>query len=223
MVSTRLLGVWAFLDFLLLVAAAVTIAFSFVWQQPNLLINMVFRKADLTGGFALGIALLITFAISIGAIIQPNHVIIGLVILNWALILDALGIIVVGSFIWFYTLQERNNLQKVFSGLTTDQQISIQDQLQCCGYFSPADAAIGGAFCQNNTFVQTTVNDSSNFCVTPITDFADMSLNNTFTTIYGYMAIVICLFLASLCVIKKRQEAERFKKIDSKRGGKGFV
>jgi len=57
------------------------------------------------------------------------------------------------------------------------------------------------------------------------------------------MAIVLCLLLASLCVIKKvwiarylllwcssrlnllpqRQEDERFKKIDAKRGGRGFV
>jgi hypothetical protein len=59
------------------------------------------------------------------------------------------------------------------------------------------------------------------------------------------MAIIICLLLASLCIIKKvrsytiplfnisfndyhpshqqRQEDERFKKIDAKRGGRGFV
>lgn len=58
--------------------------------------------------------------------------------------------------------------------------------------------------------------------------------------VYGYMAIVLCLLLVSLCVIKKvtssyldcysaihfdlqRQEDERFKKIDAKRGGGGFV
>lgn len=56
------------------------------------------------------------------------------------------------------------------------------------------------------------------------------------------MAIALALLLASLCVIKKvciitlpvilyrlttlvkqRQEDERFKKIDAKRGGRGFV
>jgi hypothetical protein len=223
MVSRKLMGVWVFIDFCLLVAAVVTIALSIVWRAPNLLMNMVFSSADLTTGLALGVALLITFAISISAIIQPNHVIIGLVILNWTLVVDALGIIVIGTFIWFYTLQERDNFQKIFLGLTADQRISIQDQLQCCGYFSVADAEIGGSFCQNSTFVQTTINSTSNFCVTPITAFADMSLNNAFTTVYGYMAIIICLFLASMCVIKMRQEAERFKKIDAKRGGRGFV
>jgi hypothetical protein len=220
MVSRALLSVWAFLDFCLLAAAGVTIALSIVWRAPDILMNMVFNHADLTAGLILGVSLLITFAISIGAIIQPNHVTIGLVILNWALIFDALGILIIGSFIWFYTLHERNNFQGVFLDLSTDQRISIQDQLQCCGYFSASDAEIGGDFCQNATFAQL---NTTNNCVTPITAFADYSLNNAFTTVYGFMAIVLCLFLASLCVMKKREEAERFKKIDAKRGGRGFV
>jgi hypothetical protein len=223
MVSRKLLGVWAFLDVCLLAAGAVTIALSMVWRTPNILMNMVFSKADLTAGLVLGIALLITFAISIGAIVQPNHVTIGLVILNWALVLDALAIIVVGSFIWFYTLQERNNFQKVFASLSSIDRISLQDKLQCCGYFNLSDAEIGGTFCQNTTFVETTIAKAGNFCVDPITNFADKSLNMAFTIVYAFMAIVLCLLLASLCVINKRVEDERFKKIDAKRGGRGFV
>jgi hypothetical protein len=220
MVSKRLIGVWAFFDFCLMAAGVVSIALSIVWHSPNLLMNMVFTSADLTAGLALGVALLVTFAISISAIIQPNHVTIGLVILNWALVLDALGIVIIGTFVWFYTLQERDNFQQVFQDLTTSQRISIQDQLHCCGYFDGTDGEIGGAFCQTAAFAQlnTTVN-----CVTPITNFADTSLNNVFTTVYSFMAIVICLLLASMCVIKKRLEIERFKKIDAKRGGRGFV
>jgi hypothetical protein len=78
----------------------------------------------------LGVALLITFAISISAIIQPNHVTIGLVILNWALVLDAIGIVTIGTFVWIYTLQERNEFQRIFHALTTDQRIQLQDQVR---------------------------------------------------------------------------------------------
>jgi hypothetical protein len=223
MVSRKLLGVWAFLDLCLLASGAIALTFSLVWRAPNLLRNMVFSHADLTAGLALGISLLITFAISVGAIIQANHVTIGLVILNWVLVLDGLGVVVVGTFVWFYTLQERSNFKQFFTALSADQRISIQDELHCCGYYGVSDAQIGGAYCQNKTFVQTTVANQSNFCVGPITAFADRSLNLTFTTIYGYMAVIICLLLASLCVIKKRLEDERFKKIDAKRGGRGFV
>jgi hypothetical protein len=56
-------------------------------------------------------------------------------------------------------------------------------QFQCCGYFNASDLIeIGGSFCQNSTFVNslnTTV--TSNFCVTPVTHSADVSLNDVFS------------------------------------------
>jgi hypothetical protein len=187
--------------------------------------NMVFSPTTLTAGLILGIFLLATVVISIGAIVQPNHVTLGLVILNWALITDAIIIVVIGSWIWFFTLRERNNFHALFLKLSVADRIVLQDQLNCCGYFNANDAAeIGGTFCANQTFVAVTNNiTTGSFCVSPITAYADYSLNNTFTTVYGFMAIVMSLFLASLCVINKRAENERFKKIDAKRGGKGFV
>jgi len=219
MVSKRLMGVWAFLDVMLLAAGAVTVALSMVWRSPNILLNMVFSNADLTAGTVLGIALLVTFAISIAAIVQRNHITMGLVILNWILIIDAIGIIIVGTFLWFFTLQERNNFHTVFSEQSSDIKIAIQDKLNCCGYFNLTDLVEFGGICSDEQAVAT-VNQT---CVDPITTFADTTLNNVFTTVYGFMAIILCLFLASLCVIKKRQEDERFKKIDAKRGGRGFV
>jgi hypothetical protein len=220
MVSKKLMGVWAFFDFALLAAGAVSIALSIVWRAPNLMLNMVLSNADLTAGTVLGVTLLVTFAISIGAIVQRNHVTIGLVILNWVLILDALGIIVIGSFVWFFTLKERNNFHEAFSQQSTQNMIAIQDQLKCCGYFNTSDLlTVGGNVCTS----QAASNQLNTTCVGPITSFADTTLNDIFTTVYGFMAVVICLFLTSLCVIKKRQEDERFKKIDAKRGGRGFV
>lgn len=225
MVSRKLIGVWTFLDLCLLAAGAVSVALSIVWRAPDVLMNMVFSPTTLTAGLILGIFLLSTVIISIGAIVQPNHVNMGLVILNWALIADAVIIVVIGSWIWFFSLHERNNFHKLFLELSVADRIVLQDQFKCCGYFNAGDAAeIGGTFCADETFVTVTNNvTTGSFCVAPITAFADYSLNNTFTTVYGFMAIVISLFLASLCVINKRAEAERFKKIDAKRGGKGFV
>jgi len=225
MVSRKLMACWAFLDFLLLAAGAVALALSIVWRAPNLLMNMVLSSADLTAGTILGIALIITFAISIAAVVQRNHVTIGLVILNYTLLVDAIGIVIIGTFVWFYTLKERNNFYKLWLAASRETRVALQDQLKCCGYFNGTDSAeIGGAFCQTQNFINgLAANVTSNFCVTPITNFADMTLNNVFTTVYGFMAIALCLLLATLCVIKKRQEDERFKRIDAKRGGRGFV
>jgi len=225
MVSKRLMGVWVGLDILLVAAGALSLALSIVWRAPNILMNMVISSADLTAGTVLGIALLATFLISIAAIVQRNHVTVGLVILNYALLIDAVGILVIGTFIWMFTLQERANFHTLWSEATPAIRIALQDQFKCCGYFNGTDLAeIGGSFCQSQQFISNlAANVTSNFCVTPVTGFADYTLNNIFTTIYGFMAVVLCLLLASLCVIKKRQEDERFKKIDAKRGGRGFV
>jgi len=225
MVSRKLMAVWTVFDVALLLCGVVALVLSFVWRAPNILMNMVLSNADLTAGMLLGVALLATFVISIGAIVQRNHVTIGLVILNYALLLDAIGIVIIGTFVWFFTLQERANFHKLWVEATPAVRQTLQDQFKCCGYFNGTDAVqIGGSFCVSQSFVNSLAsNKTTNFCVTPVTAFADMTLNNVFTTVYGFMAVVLCLLLASLCVIKKRQEDERFKRIDAKRGGRGFV
>lgn len=215
---------WAFIDFLLLGASGMSIALSIVWRAPSILMNMAISSEFLTAGMILGIMLGVTFFVSLGAVVQRNHVTIGFVILNWFLIVDAVAVLTVGSLIWFFSLRQRAEFQVKWTALPAADRLTLQDQFHCCGYFTAADAQIGGAFCQNTTFANSlSANVTTNFCVTPITLFTDYTLENTFTTIYGYMAIVLSLLVASLCVIKKRQEEERFKKIDAKRGGRGFV
>jgi hypothetical protein len=225
MVSRKLMGTWAFIDFCLLAAGAIALAFSIVWRSPNVLMNFVISSADLTAGTVLGVSLLVTFVISIGAIVQRNHVTIGLVILNYVLVADAIIVLVIGSFIWFYTLRERNNFHVVWAESAPATRIFLQDHFKCCGYFNGTDIAeIGGSFCSSQAVVNNlNATITTNFCVGPVTAFADYTLNNIFTSIYGFMAIVLSLLLASLCVIKKRNEDERFKRIDAKRGGRGFV
>jgi hypothetical protein len=42
-------------------------------------------------------------------------------------------------------------------------------------------------------------------------------------SIYAFIAVIGCLFLATVCVMKERAVEIRFQKIDAKRGGGGFV
>ena len=70
---------------------------------------------------------MITFIISIGAIIQQDHVTIGLVLLNYALLVDAIGILVIGTFIWFSTLQERAEFHNFWVGTSPATKIALQD------------------------------------------------------------------------------------------------
>lgn len=54
----------------------------------------------------------------------------GLVLLNWILIIDAIGTLVVGTFLWFYTLQERNNFHTAFAAQSSQHKIAIQDKVR---------------------------------------------------------------------------------------------
>jgi len=217
MVSKRLMGAWAFFDVCLLAAGVISIVFSILWQAPDSLRHVVITSADLKSGLALGVAFLITFVFSIGAIVQPNHVTRPLAILNWILIVDTLGIVIIGTMIWWATLNERANFAMAFNETTTETRLALQDKLQCCGYWFNNETAliVNQGFCASA--------NNATACVGPLTSFADTTLNDLFTSIYGFAAGIIGLFLATLCVIKKRQEVERFKKIDAKRGGRGFV
>ncbi|KAF9228780.1 hypothetical protein BS17DRAFT_772506 [Gyrodon lividus] len=216
--SKHLMLVWSFFDFCLMAAGIISLVFSVIWRDPDLLLKLTFSPTDLTGGTVLGVMLLVTFALSLVLVAQRGKT--PLVILNWLLLMDGIAILLVGTYVWFYTLHERNNYHTVFGMESNATKIEIQDTLKCCGYFNATDeVAFGGDFCPN----QTAAVAANSFCVTPITHFADMTLNLVFSTIYGFIAIVIGLFLATMCVISKRQEVERFEKIDAKRGGRGFV
>ena len=83
----------------------------------------------MTAGTILGIALLVTFVLSIAAIVQRNHVTIGLVILNYALLIDAIGILVIGTFIWMFTLKERANFHVLWLAASPASRITIQNQV----------------------------------------------------------------------------------------------
>jgi hypothetical protein len=84
----------------------------------------------------MGIALLLTSFLSVGAIIQRNHVTMGLVVLNWVLIADAVIVLSIGSFVWFYTLRERNEYHVQYANLQPSQRITIQDQVASSFLFS---------------------------------------------------------------------------------------
>ncbi|KAI0030814.1 hypothetical protein K488DRAFT_53368 [Vararia minispora EC-137] len=217
-------GFYALFTLMTLAGGAIAIAFSIIFGQSDLFFNMIFSRTDLTSGLILGIAMAATAVLSVFAAVQRNHNTGGLVALNWMLLIDFVIVLVVGTRLWFFSLRQRAEFFNIYAALPPASRVQIQDMFSCCGYFMGNDstAVIGTGFCANATFADTlNATVSSNFCVTPITARTDYTLNNT--SIYAYMVPVIGLFLASLSVIQQRSEIERFKKIDAKRGGRGFV
>lgn len=214
----KIVSFWAFFDVCLLAAAIISIIFSILWRMsPDVLRHLIISNGYFTAGLAIGVMFVITFVVSIGAIVQPNHVTLPLAILNWFLLADMTAVVAVGTMIWWETLEERKNFGEAFNKSSDAVRLQIQNQLQCCGwYFSNETGNI-----VNQGFCQTITNQTG--CVTSVSSHGDSTLNDIFTTIYGFVAVIIGLFLATLCVIKTRDETERFRKIDAKRGGRGFV
>jgi tetrahydromethanopterin S-methyltransferase subunit F len=152
MPSRILTAVWAALDFGLMVSGIVCIAFSFIWRAPNLVRDLTISHLDLngrstphsmrrttflyygtnltcSGGLILGIMLEIAFVISLFAITQPKPLTSGFRLFNWVLVADSIAIIVVGSTVWFYTLEERAEYQEVWLQQAVSTQIQLQDKV----------------------------------------------------------------------------------------------
>jgi hypothetical protein len=67
---------------------------------------------------------------------------------------------------------------------------------------------VSTGFCSDTTFAA-----NATGCVTPVTQFADYALNNIFTSIFGYMVILVLFFLCSLCVINKVRHVGYFESL----------
>jgi len=214
----KVVAFWAFFDVCLLAASIITIIFSILWRMSDDVLRHLFiTNAYLTAGLAIGVMFVVTFIVSVGAIVQPNHVTLPLAILNWFILADMTAVVTVGTMIWWKTLEERKNFGEAFNNSLPAVRLDIQNQFSCCGwYFSNETGNI-----VNDGFCAVIKNQTG--CVGAVSSAGDTTLNDVFTSIYGFVAVLIGLFIGTLCVIKTRSEIERFRKIDAKRGGRGFV
>lgn len=85
-------------------------------------------KVTFVAGSVLGITLLATFVLSLLVIIQRGTL--GLKILNWVLLANSIAILFVGTYIWVFTLHERNNYHAVFGQQSNETKILIQDMVR---------------------------------------------------------------------------------------------
>lgn len=80
------------------------------------------------GGAVLGIIFLATFVSSL--ILVPIRGTKSLIMLNWLLFINGIAILLVGTYIWFSTLHERNNYHAAFGMQSDATKIAIQDTVR---------------------------------------------------------------------------------------------
>lgn len=80
-------------------------------------------------GLALGIMFIVTVFVSLYGITQRKPLTSGLKVLNWLLVVDSIAVLTIGSIIWFYSLKEPTNYNKVWVETPVASQILLQDQV----------------------------------------------------------------------------------------------
>ncbi|GAA6018058.1 hypothetical protein JCM10207_006065 [Rhodosporidiobolus poonsookiae] len=211
-------------------------------------LSLVVSSMDLGAATGLGIALLAVLVLGVLGFVQgyrpgtlQRREARGLIAFAWALVgtsassrsrsgaeqadegKEVVTTLVVASVIWFFTLTEVEDFRRIWEKQDGSMQAFLQDKLACCGYFN---ASSSGLFSQPlglcAPFAQPGANVTSvQGCTTPIVAFADVFLNNVFTTIYGFTAIQLALFLTTLCLIISRRDDERFRLIWEKSAAAG--
>lgn len=234
MLNKKVFLCWAGLDFLYFGAGLICLFFVFGWRglgEPALdapemyLRRIVVSVKDAWAALFLGGFMLPTFAYSVPAFVltrkagaRTTH----LSVLNTLVILTGCVTLAIGSAVWFFTLRQRAEFEAIWKEQSPEGIVLVQDWLKCCGYWN---ASSEGLFSQATGFCGTAEIAANATlatpCVTPITAYADNTLNNIFSTIYGMVVVQVAFFLGTACLRVNKLEVERFRRIDKKRGSEG--
>lgn len=224
--SRRLIYIWSALNFLYLCSGLLAIVFSLVLRLQTesgssaslTLRKLILDNSDLDGALILGGMVLISWTISILAIVSTlgrRNSYHALYALNWSLVLVAVATITIGCAVWFTTLRPRAEFSHIWHTQPDVIQQQLQDYFGCCGYYN---ATIAGLFNAQTGFCADVANGQNTTAAPPCVGFIfqddSFTLNNFFSAIFGYAAVETALFLATACIIDWRKELVRFELID---------
>ncbi|OCF77134.1 hypothetical protein I204_02844 [Kwoniella mangroviensis CBS 8886] len=242
----KLTIVWSFLDLCLLSAGVLCIVSAILFSQPqHLILALIKTRINFQIiGICLGSTYIFGTLLSLPAILSSVENSRLLMMLNWWLVVLASLTLAFGSHVWMFSLQQISEFFEIWSEQNESAQQTIQDKFSCCGYLEVAHylkrqksessmpwcsngTSAGGlttqlGFCTDSTFAANQTGCSSKI-TSAQSPGSDYTLENIFTSIYGFEVIIGLFFLATVCVINERNITVRFKRIDEKRGGGGFV
>ncbi|WVQ75786.1 hypothetical protein IAR50_005419 [Cryptococcus sp. DSM 104548] len=218
--------VWVVFDFFLLAAGVLSIVASVIFNSPgHPFLNLIATKVDFKLGIGMGAIYIMSCIVSVPAFLSSFENTMMLKFLNWWLVGCMAVTLAFGSIFWILSLEQLNTFFNVWNVQTATIQQTIQDEFSCCGYYN--GTAAGGfstvaGFCADATFAanQTGCQAIITSASSPGTDF---TLETIFSTVYGFEIVLVCFFLATVCLINERGLSFRFRRIDAKRGGSGFV
>jgi hypothetical protein len=154
-------------------------------------LNLVLTSTDISIALVTGVLCCITFIASLPAYLTRSTK--GLVYLNIVLPFEALAMVGGTGFIWFRSLQERDEFWQVWQNGGMSVQYAIQERWQCCGYWDSSSAAFGSK-CASAV-------PAMPACVDSFQDYGDHLLSGATTFMYTVAIIMGFWFLVNLCLI----------------------
>ncbi|KAF3936924.1 hypothetical protein ABW19_dt0207211 [Dactylella cylindrospora] len=221
MQMNKLLGFFIASNILFLISGVILIVMGFLWlghDDTALTVDnapYVILLWHLPCGAILanGIVVVITFVISIPAVLLPLSVN-WLRLHGWMTVVCSMFSLVLGLIVWVDTLAERATMSEMWVDVGPSIQTLLQQKFQCCGYMSSTDPM----FVNDSVCTNALVAAQTQPCVGPFTAYEDTFYNGVFTAAFGFVGLDVLVLLCTAMVVKNRNEQRRYRRIDEKRG-----
>ncbi|KAK0733632.1 hypothetical protein B0T26DRAFT_30494 [Lasiosphaeria miniovina] len=222
----KVLLTYAVFDFIFVAMGIVIIVFSTTVQKFQFEVptdgkqaarNLLYQRFPFTAAIINSVGIFITFVITVPGLITPVR--------SWLKVgaylttVNAIFTLVIGLYLWIQTLRTKGDFAPIWGNQTAAVQDLMQAAFQCCGYFNSTSPA----FVTNPTCQSPASAALMRGCATPITSFANIFVDDIFTSLFGMVGIDVAFVVATACLLKQRKERERFRHIDEKSGAlRGF-
>lgn len=223
--ANKILLAFAAADVLFVITGAIMLGFSIVVQNTmfnnpesgaEAIRNLIYQRFPFSAGIANAVLIFFTFVVTLpGMFIHTRR---WLKLSGYLISICAVFSMVIGLYLWILTLKTKEDLFLTWVAQPERAQDLLQVEFQCCGYFnSTTPAFVTNAICPSPAAAALTRG-----CASPITSFANIFIDDIFTTVFGFVGIDALMILATACLLKDRKEEERFRHIDRKAGYRGI-
>jgi len=217
-ISKQILATFAVIELFYLSKGVLILVFGALWFntiEANLR-SLVVTKNLLIAAFCVGGLMIISFLIASVGFFSPLKRKKFLYVHAFLIIISTFGLLALGANVWFKTLDERDQFNNKWSYWSQNTRAFFQDKLNCCGYNNSTDLVVPSKVCPKDTVLNDKVG-----CIDNITQTADRSSRQLFTSLFGFIIIDIFAFFSTIVFIQARNVEERYIKIDEKYGNSG--
>nr|CAG8616395.1 8736_t:CDS:2 [Entrophospora candida] len=208
-ISKQILASFAVIELFYLAQGVLILVFGALWFNT---IEANLRSLVVTKNLLIGL-IIISFLIASIGFFNPIKRKKFLYVHTFLIVISSFALLALGANVWFKTLDERDQFNDKWKGWSQNTRAYFQNELNCCGYNNSTDLPVLDK-CPNDIV-------KPPGCIDAITQTADRSSRQLFTSLFGFIIIDIFAFFSTVILIQSRNVEERYMKIDEKYGNSG--